>query len=284
VTIAATPMLAADVQGLGVLRVNDDLRVTRFAEKPTDPEQIARLAVSERVMARLREARDGKICLVNMGIYVFDKQTLWAALADPTLRDFSKEVLPGLLADKLTKAFLYEGYWRDIGTVRAFFEANLDLANADPPFDLFTQEFVVYTHPRFLPASRLHRCTIDRAMVADGCRIVDAELTRCVVGVRSRIEAGTSLRNVVMMGQDRFESEHAARHARLAGLPPFGIGRDCVIHEAIIDKNARIGDGVRLSPGGLPDGFTQGDVSVRDGVLVVTKNGVVASGTVLGER
>jgi glucose-1-phosphate adenylyltransferase len=282
VTIAAKPLPCSTIEEFGVLRVADDLSVEAFAEKPKDPGVIDEM--------RSRPPRDcGKfahgpsLCWINMGIYVFEKRTLWDALAQADLSDFSKEVIPGLLGKVPMYAFPFEGYWRDIGTVRAFFEANLELTDPNPPFNFFEPGRVIYTHPRFLPASRIQRCVINQAIVADGCMILDAQLERCVIGVRSMIHAGSRLENVVMMGQDQYESVEVEAEARNQGLPPIGIGHDCHIRNAIIDKNARIGNDIVLSPAGLPDGFEEGDVTVRDGILIVTKNGVVPSGTRIGK-
>jgi glucose-1-phosphate adenylyltransferase len=281
VTVAAKPLSCSRADQFGVLRVADDLSVEAFVEKPTDPEVIRQMR-SWAPRAPDGAASEPSMCWINMGIYVFEKRTLWDALSQPDLGDFSKEVIPSLVGRVPMYAFPFEGYWRDIGTVRAFFEANLELTDPSPPFNFFEPGRVIYTHPRFLPASRIQRCTIDQAIVADGCIILDAVLERCVVGIRSMIHAGTRLKNVVMMGQDQYEAPEVEEDARKRGLPPIGIGTSCMISNAIIDKNARIGDDVHLSPAGMADGFEQGDVAIRDGVLVVTKNGVVPSGTRIG--
>lgn len=279
VTIAAKPLPCSVVEEFGVLRVADDLSVEAFAEKPRDPVVID--GMRSHPPPGLSD-QDPSLCWTNMGIYVFEKRTLWDALSQADLSDFSKEVIPGLLGKVPIYAFPFQGYWRDIGTVRAFFEANLELTDPNPPFNFFEPGRVIYTHPRFLPASRIQRCVINQAIVADGCMILDAHLERCVIGVRSMIHAGSRLENVVMMGQDQYESVEVEAEACNQGIPPIGIGHDCHIRNAIIDKNARIGDDIVLSPAGLPDGFEEGDVTVRDGILIVTKNGVVPSGTRIG--
>lgn len=282
VTIAAKPQPCSKIEELGVLRVAEDLSVEAFVEKPADPGVIAGLQ-SRRPPPPSVVTGTEPTCWVNMGIYVFTRRTLWNALTENDASDISKEVIPSLLGKVPMYAFPFEGYWRDIGTVRAFFEANLDLTDPNPPFNFFEPGRTIYTHPRFLPASRLERCKINRAIVADGCIIVDAVFERCVIGVRSMIHVGSRLSNVVMMGQDHYELPDWAEEARTRNVPPVGIGRYVFIENAIIDKNARIGDEVHLSPRGLPDGFESGDVSVRDGVLIVTKNGVVPSGTRIGD-
>lgn len=281
VTIAAKPMPIDEIRGLGVLRLDDDLAVTDFVEKPNDRGVVERLSIPPGTGTEAANAHP--TCLVNMGIYVFNHRTLRSALEDRTRSDFSKEVLPSLLDSYRVFGFVHQGYWQDIGTVGTFFDANLRLTDPDPPFDFFHPNRVVFTHARYLPSSRIVHCHIDRAIVADGCVIEDAELQRCVVGVRSHINRGASLENVVMMGQDEFESPDDRVRNRAAGLPDMGIGAGTRIQRAIIDKNARIGADVRLSPKGLPNGWEQGDLVVRDGVLVVIKNGVVPDGTRVGD-
>ena len=279
VTIATKPLPINEVEGLGVLRLDDDLVVTDFVEKPTERAVLERLSM---LPPGFEERGTSKLCFANMGIYVFNRSTLVSALEAPGKSDFSKEVIPALMAKARVFGFVYTGYWQDIGTVRNFFETNLRLADPDPPFDFFHPRRTVYTHMRYLPSSRISNCRVDRAIVADGCSIEDAVLDRCVVGVRSRINAGSMLQNVVMMGQDEFESPADRTRNRTLGRPDMGLGARCLVRNAIIDKNARIGNDVRLSPEGLPDTWEQGDVFVRDGVLIVLKNGTIPDGTVIG--
>jgi glucose-1-phosphate adenylyltransferase len=281
VTIAAKPVDAANVQGLGVMRVADDLSITEFVEKPEDPNVIDGLVISETLKSRLSEPRDGGYCLASMGIYVFNKTTLFNALETSSAADFGREIIPGLLGKVGLYSYLFDGFWEDIGTVRAFFDANLSLTQVSPPFNFFDPEQVVYTRARYLPASKINRCHIEQAIVADGCIITDATLKRCVIGVRSFVGEGSSLEDVVMMGQDYYESTEEQNNRSEGPVPHLGVGRNCHIKKAIIDKDARIGDDVRLSPDGKPDMFTQGDVVVRDGVLIVTKKGIVPNGTVI---
>ncbi len=279
-TIAALPVEVSKVEGLGLLQVNDNLAITRFVEKPKDPAVIASLALSATLEAGLQKASDENRCLASMGIYLFNRGVLAEAL-DNLHHDFGKEIIPGLLGKKKLFAHIFEGYWEDIGTVRAFFEANLALTDQLPPFNFFDSTSPIYTQERFLPASKLNHCTIDHAVIGDGSIITSCSLRRSVLGIRSYVGEGTRLDEVVMMGADHYETAEQLRANAARGLPGIGVGAGCEIHRTIIDKNARVGDGVRLSPVGKPDGGHVHGIVIRDGVLVVPKGAVVPGGTVV---
>ena len=281
VTIAAKPMSADSVAGLGVMRVGDDLAIAEFAEKPKDPAVVERLLMTDAVKSRMRHPTQDRLVLASMGIYIFNRQTLHDALNQVGATDFGREVIPALLGQVRLYSFVFDGYWEDIGTVRSFFDANLSLTDIVPPFNFFEPGRTIYTHARYLPASKINRCRINHAIVADGCIISDADLNRVVVGVRSVIDEGTRLDNVVMMGADVFETPVVRSENYERGRPNIGIGRNCRIRNAIIDKNARIGHNVELNPEGKAEGFEQGPVVIRDGVLVVEKGGVIPDNTVI---
>lgn len=281
VTVAAKAMPTDQVAGLGLMRVGDDLSIAEFVEKPTDPKVIEGLALSEAVTAHLNSEDKGRrYVLANMGIYCFNMRALREGL-DSAHKDFGKEVIPDMLGRVKLMSFIFEGYWEDIGTVASFFEANLSLTDTIPPFNFFDQHNFVYTRARYLPASKINEVRMKKGIIAGGCIVSNATLNRVVVGVRSTINAGTTFNNVVMMGADLFEDDADREQNKRLQRPDLGVGQNCHIENAIIDKNARIGNNVRLSPDGKPDMFEQGDVIVRDGVLIVVKNGVVPDGTVI---
>lgn len=280
VTLAAIPFPTSKVEGLGLMRVNDDLSIQEFVEKPTDPKVIASLAVSDKIERTLTSDTGEKHCLASMGIYVFNRNVLADAL-DNKMTDFGKEVIPSLLASKRLFAHVFEGYWEDIGTVRAFFEANLALTQPLPPFNFFEPKNPIYTQDRYLPASKVNKCSIDYAFIGDGCIVEDSSIKQCVLGIRSVIRKGCILEDVVMMGADDYEDDLNQTDNTNAGMPHLGIGRDTKITHAIIDKNARIGDNVVLSPAGKHDGTYSHGVVIRDGVLCVPKGAIVPSGTVI---
>ena len=280
VTIAAKAVPVSLAPSLGVMRVDDDLSITEFVEKPKDPKIINSLVPSEKITAGLKSAGEEKLCLASMGIYVFSKRILYSALENFSSTDFGREIIPGMLGKVGMYANVCEGYWEDIGTVRSFFDANLSLTDPLPPFNFFERNRIIYTHARFLPASKVNGCKVDHAIISDGCIIENADIRRCVVGVRSVIGSGSKLENVIVMGGDYFEDPEDTQQNKEYDLPDLGIGDNCYIRDAIIDKNARIGNNVRLTPNGKPDLYESGDVVIRDGVVVVLKNGVVPDNTV----
>jgi glucose-1-phosphate adenylyltransferase len=280
VTIAAVPFPVSKVEGLGLMRVGDDLAISQFVEKPKDPKVIAGLAISEKLEARLANPSGEKHCLASMGIYVFNRKALAEAL-DNTMTDFGKEVIPSLLGKKKLFAHVFEGYWEDIGTVKAFFDANLALAQPLPPFNFYDPAAPIYTQDRYLPPSKINRCSLDFVVFGDGSIIEDSTITHSVLGIRSIVRAGSVLKDVVMMGGDYYESEDELRANDAAGRPHIGVGAGSHIEHAIIDKNARIGANVRINALGRADGEYPHGIIIRDGVLVVPKGVVVPDGFVL---
>jgi len=277
VTVAAKAVGKEEVAGLGVMRVNDDYSIQEFVEKPTDPTVIDSLVISDTLKQGLSKT-DTDFCLASMGIYVFSAKVLKEAL-DNDSTDFGKEIIPGLLGSHLLSSYIFDGYWEDIGTVGAFFEANLGLTDSMPPFNFFDQENPIYTRARYLCATKINSCAIDRAIIAGGCIIEPSKVSRAVIGVRSKIGKYCELENVVMMGSDFDESEKDLAQNSAADIPHLGIGDHCKISNAIIDKNARIGNNCILSPDNKPDMWNEGGLFVRDGVLIVMKNAVIPDGT-----
>ena len=265
VTVATTPVGADLAGGFGIMEVGADGRITRFVEKPTDPA----------VQATLRGYPDQ--LPASMGIYVFNRETLDDALAGSEV-DFGKHVIPRLIETRRVYAFRHEGYWEDIGTIRAFFEANLDLCEPVPQFNFYDASAPIYTHARYLPATKIIKSHIERSILADGCIINDASIEHSVVGVRSRIQSGATIRHALIMGQDYYDSPD---RVPVPGAPTMGVGHGAWIEGTIVDKNARIGDNVRITPDGKP-GFLDGaSYFIRDGIVIIPKGGVIMSGTVI---
>jgi len=265
VTVATTPVRSDVAGGFGIMEVAPDGRITRFVEKPTDPAIQATLpGYPDRLPA-------------SMGIYVFDREVLADALAGTEV-DFGKHIIPRLIETRRVYAFQHEGYWEDIGTIRAFYEANLDLCEPLPQFNFYDASAPIFSHARYLPATKIIKSQIERSILADGCIINDAQIERSVVGVRSRIQAGGSIRSSLVMGTDFYDSPD---RRPLPGAPVMGIGHGTFIERTIVDKNARIGDEVRISPEGKPDFLDGPNFYIRDGIVIIPKNAVIMSGTVI---
>jgi glucose-1-phosphate adenylyltransferase len=281
VTLATVPFPVSKVEGLGLTRVHDDLSIAQFVEKPKDPAIIASLALSSVIESRLKTPSDEKHCLASMGIYVFNRDVLADSLTN-NMADFGKEVIPGLLGKKKLFAYIFEGYWEDIGTVKAFFDANLALAQPLPPFNFFDATSPIYTQDRYLPASKLNKCDIDHVVIGDGSILTDSTMKHCVIGIRSYIGEGCVLEDTIVMGSDQYETPGQLEENVAKNRPRIGLGKHCHVKHAIIDKNARIGDNSVLSADGKADGeYAGGGVIIRDGVLVVRKGAVLPAGTVV---
>jgi glucose-1-phosphate adenylyltransferase len=279
VTIAAVVFPVSKSEGLGLMRVADDLTIQEFVEKPKDPKIREGLALSPALEKRLKNPHTEKQVLASMGIYLFNRSALADSLNN-AMTDFGKEIIPSLLGRKKIHAYIFEGYWEDIGTVHAFFEANLALAQPLPPFNFFLPTAPIYTKDNYLPASKLNKCTIDQVVIGDGSILTDSRLRHCVIGIRSFVGEDTQMEDVVMMGADFYETDEHLQANLQHERPNVGVGRRCKIHYAIIDKNARIGDDCDLSPKGKADGtYLGGSVIIRDGVLCVPKGAVLPSGT-----
>lgn len=283
VTIASKQVPKERACELGVMRVGDDFSITEFVEKPTDPEIIDSLVISQQLCEAIKDKCKIQHCLASMGIYLFKASILKAALGKEG-SDFGREILPSLLGKVRMCSYIFEGYWEDIGTVRSFFDANMMLTDSIPKFDFYNAEKKIYTRARYLPGTKIDSCSIYRTIIADGCIISDSILDRCVISVRSVIGEGSHLASVLMLGADFYENEERMAQSKGRSVPLLGIGKRCKINNAIIDKNVRIGDDVVLSPEGLPEGHVEGDVYVKDGLLIVVKGGVIPSGTVIGRK
>ncbi len=276
ITIATIPVERPAASEFGILETDAERRISRFVEKPKTPELLDSLKMPKELLGELNGAADAELYQASMGIYVFNREVLIRCL-DNEHTDFGKHIIPEAIAEYSVNSHVFQGYWEDIGTIKAFFDANLDLTNILPPFSFFDRSKPIYTHPRFLPASKVNAAQIRQAIISDGCIISDAHIERCVIGVRSVIHSGATIRNSIVMGADYYEHESPER--LVPGLPPIGIGRNCVLDHCIIDKNARIGEGVVITPDGKPNNFDAENYYIRDGIIVVPKNAVIPAGT-----
>jgi glucose-1-phosphate adenylyltransferase len=274
ITLAIKPVTREHASEFGIMQSDADRRVTHFVEKPKDPGVLSEFRMGPELLASVGSATDAELYQASMGIYVFNREVLVKCLEND-LADFGKHVIPQAIQERQVSGYVFDGYWEDIGTIRAFYEANLDLTDLLPQYSFFEASAPIYTHPRFLPGSKINGATLRQAIIADGCIISDAHLERSVIGVRSIIQTGATIRNSIVMGADYYETTPANSEP---GLPPIGIGRNCVIDRAIIDKNARIADGVVITPEGKPADLDAGNYFIRDGIVVVPKNAVIPPG------
>lgn len=270
ITVAVQPVLEQEASRLGILKRGPDDRISDFAEKPKDP------VVLSKMVSRTDAQRP---YLGSMGIYLFNTQVLIELLHDnPRFDDFGGDIIPHAIHNCAVYGFDFDGYWRDIGTIRSFYEVNLELTSQNPPYNFFDSERPVYTHSRFLPCSVVENSNLKDVLLADGCQIQQAEITHSVIGVRSIIAEGTKIKDSVLMGADYYPVDSNADPAK----PPIGIGTGCHIEGAIIDKNARLGANVTIRPFPAGTEITNEEWVVQDGIVVIPKNGVLPSGTKIG--
>jgi glucose-1-phosphate adenylyltransferase len=280
ITVATIPVGRTEAQSLGIMQIDAERRITRFVEKPKEPAMLDSLKLSPEWYAALGIKGEGELVLASMGIYVFNREII-RRLLDNTLTDFGKHIIPNAIQSLRVFSFVFQGYWEDIGTIRAFFEANLDVTNELPRFNFFDMAAPVYTHPRFLPGSKINGAQIDHAVISDGCIVNRAVITHSIIGLRSLVGAGTVLNRVILLGSDYSESLESILEHQKAGKPPIGIGTNCRIENTIVDKNARIGNNVVISPAGKPEKVDHTNYYIRDGIVIVPKNGVIPHGMVI---
>lgn len=279
-TVATMPVTRGDVHGLGVMQIDSERRITRFVEKPKDPAVVDSLVLPKEWYGALNIKGNEEFFLASMGIYVFNRDVL-LKLLDNTLTDFGKHIIPGAIQSHRVFSSVFQGYWEDIGTIRSFFEANLNLASELPRFNFFDMSAPIFTRPRFLPGSKINGAEIDHAVVSDGCIINHAKIEHSIVGIRSLVDVGSHLFRTIHLGCDYFESEASILENETAGRPRIGIGKNTRIENAIIDKNARIGDGCTITPAGKPENVDHPLYYIRDGIVIIPKNGVIPHGTVI---
>jgi len=280
VTVATIPVGRKECGALGIMQVDAERRITRFVEKPKEAAVLDTLHLDKALYSGLGIKSDDELFLASMGIYVFSREVL-IQLLNNTYTDFGKHIIPDSIKTHKVYSYVYQGYWEDIGTIGAFFEANLDVTSDLPRFNFFDMSAPVFTRPRFLPGSKVNGAQIDHAVVSDGCIINHAKIYRSIIGIRSLVGAGSDLKRVILLGCDYYESLASIEAAARDGKPPIGIGKNTRIENAIVDKNARIGDNVVISPAGKPENVDHPLYYIRDGIVIIPKNGIIPDGTVI---
>jgi glucose-1-phosphate adenylyltransferase len=273
-TIATLPVNREQAPAFGIMHTDAGRRIIRFEEKPKTAELLDALRIPAPLLEGLGRPADAELFQASMGIYVFNRQALIDSLDNEHV-DFGKHVIPEMIQRARVHAYIFDGYWEDIGTIRSFFDANLMLTDTVPAFNFFDTTSPIYTHARFLPASKINGAQIKQAIISDGCIISDAHIERSVIGVRSYLSQGTTIRNSIVMGADFYDVDNVVR----TGGPELGIGRNCVVESAIIDKNARIGDGCVITPEGKPENYDGPNFYIREGIVIIPKNGSLPAGT-----
>lgn len=279
-TVATMPVGRQDCRSLGIMQIDSERRITRFEEKPKDPAVQDTLRLPLDWYGSLGIEGQDEAFLASMGIYVFNRDVLMKLLEN-NLADFGKHIIPGAITTHRVFSYIFQGYWEDIGTIRSFFEANLNLTTELPRFNFFDMSAPIFTRPRFLPGSKINGAQIDHAVISDGCILNHCRISNSLVGIRCLVDRNSSLHRTILLGSDYFESADSILVNESSGRPRIGIGSNTTIENAIIDKNARIGNDCVINPAGKPENMDDPRFYIRDGIVIVPKNGIIPHGTVL---
>ena len=280
VSICVIPKSEAMAPSFGLLKLDVDGRVRQFREKPKG-DALHEMRTDTAALGLSPEQAAERPYLASMGIYLFKRSVLTDLLADASMIDFGYQVIPRAIEKHDVYGFLFDGYWEDLGTVEAFYKANIDLTSSAPHFDFHDMTAPIYTRARFLPSSRIERCEIRDSIIAEGSILRGARIFNSVVGIRSLIGEDVELDRAMIMGADFYEDDEDLDYNRQLGIPNIGIGKESVIRKAIIDKNAHIGENVHIINEERIQNFDGPGYYVRDGIVIVPKNGILPSGTVI---
>jgi glucose-1-phosphate adenylyltransferase len=276
ITLAAQPVTPDDATAMGIFRFDRSGQIVAFEEKP-NRERLQAIGQSIPSGSTFAGHTGDKPFVASMGIYVFSRDVLLDLLEQDSAKDFGREIIPSALERYRVHAYLHRGYWADVGTVNSFYEANIMLTRAGAPFKFYDPRRPIYTHARFLPGSRLSDCTVRDAIIAEGCYLDRCTVSDSIIGIRTTVQAGATIRGSLLLGADFYEADDEAPARR--GEPGLGIGRNVVLDRVIVDKNARIGDGAQLVNETAIQEADGDGYFIRSGVIIVPKDGVILPGT-----
>ncbi len=279
-TVSTVPVSRDAARSFGILQIDAERRIVRFVEKPQSADLLDTLRLDRSSYGGLDIQSTEELFLASMGIYLFNREVL-LDLLDNDFADFGKHVIPRALETCRVLAHVFQGYWEDIGTIRSFFEANLDLTAELPRFNFFDMTAPIFTRPRFLPASKINGASIDHAIISDGCILSHCHVSYSVIGIRSLVDIGSHITRSIIMGADYYEPGRRDASGAAETRPRIGIGKHTRIEQAIIDKNARIGDNCVITPHGKPETADHPLYFVRDGIVIIPRDTVIPHGTVV---
>lgn len=281
ISISVYPVSYEQASEFGVMKVNRNARIESFFEKPTEAQDLEKMQVHESAFSQFNIDAANRTHLASMGIYLFNWNVLFEMLQKTDFEDFGKEVIPHALRKKKVYGYFFNGYWEDIGTIRTFFDTHMDLTETLPRFNFYDEEKPIFTHPRFLPGCKILSSEIKNAILCEGSIINHSQISSAIIGIRTRIGENSKINRAVIMGADYFETQEQIEDNGNSRIPNIGIGRECEIQNAIIDKNARIGKGAKLINAEGKKEFTSENYVIRDGIIVVPKNSVIPEGMVI---
>ncbi len=282
IVVSTVPVNKQDAAGFGIMRIDDDANIIEFHEKPKEEDVLNNLKLDDKQKAEFGlEPTTEKEYLGSMGIYIFKKEVLFDFLKDDGMVDFGQHIIPSAIKTHKVCGYVFNGFWEDVGTVKAYFETNLAFASKKPPFDFYDDEAPIYTNTRYLSASKISESNISETLIANGCYIGKSTIKQSVIGVRAVIGNNCTLDRAVMMGSDYYDSQDDIERNKKKGKPSLGIGDNCIMHNVIIDKNVRIGNNVIISNKEKLDDYDGGFYVIRDGIVIIPKNTVIPSETII---
>ena len=281
ITVSVIPVRKEVTSGLGILQADASGRIVDFVEKPQTEAELQRLRVEPEVFTSRGIEPHGREYIASMGIYIFNREVLREVLQDDSNVDFGKDIIPKSIQERPVSAYFFDGYWEDIGTIHSFYSANIALTDATPAFNFYDEQAPIYTNRRHLPSTKVNSSSVRSSILAEGSIIDDSELDRTIVGIRSIISGSSRIYQSILMGADYYESDVSRTENEKSGIPNVGIGRNCLIQNAIIDKNARIGDNsVLVNRDGI-DNYDGANYYIRDGIVIVPKDATILPETVV---
>lgn len=282
IVVATIPVVKEDAKGFGIMETNKRGQITNFIEKPKDDKILETLKLTKEQKTSLEIKDDKKEYLASMGVYLFRKTALYDLLQNESMMDFGKDIIPTAIKKYKVFSYAFQGYWEDVGTIKAYFDANISFGANNPPFDFYDEDAPIYTHTRYLSSSKIDGASITYSTIADGCKIeTGCVIKKSVVGVRSSIDAGSKLENVVMMGSDYYETEADLQKISIKHIPKLGVGKKCNLKNVILDKNVRIGNNVTITNKKKLDHFDHELYCIRDGIVIIPKGTIIKTGTVI---
>jgi len=279
ITISVKPIFAHQASGFGILKADNDGWITDFYEKPTDPEVLEQYKIDPELFGHFQIEPQNRTHVASMGIYIFKKKVLFDLMQKTDKLDFGKEVIPENIMNHKTAAYFFDGYWEDIGTMRAFYEAHFEMTQPVPKFNFYDEQHPFFTNPRYLPASKIYNCQINQSLISEGCILLGSIIEHSVIGIRSYIDEGTFVQRSIIMGHARYET--IEERNREQGMPNLGIGNNCIIRSAIIDMDCKIGNNVHLIN---KDNLTEAEgdnYAIREGIIIIPKGAIIPDYTVI---
>lgn len=281
ITISVKPIFAYQASEFGILKADKEGWISEFYEKPKEPEILDQYQISPELFGHFRIEPQGKTHIASMGIYIFKKEVLLDLLQKTDKEDFGKEVIPESIKDHKVAAYFFDGYWEDIGTMRSFFEAHFEMTQPVPKFNFYDEEYPFFTNPRYLPASKIYNCQINQSLLSEGSILLGSIIEHSVIGIRSYIDEGTFVQRSIIMGNARYETIEERNKNREQGTPNLGIGNNCIIRNAIIDMDCKIGNNVHLINKDNQTFADGEDWAIREGIIIIPKGSILRDFTVI---